>query len=161
VLISVVIPTHQPRRDRLQRVIAALDKQSLPAEKWELIVVDNLSDPPVRNEDLSGISGTDVRLVNEERLGLTPARIRGIREARGEIIVFVDDDNVLERDYLFVVAKRFTENPKLGACGGKALPEFETPPLEGTKEFWSMLALRDLGSHLVPGVCADRSRNGG
>ena len=37
-----------------------------------------------------------------ERLGLTPARLRGIRESRGELLVFVDDDNVLERDYLEV-----------------------------------------------------------
>ena len=148
-LISVVIPTHQPRRDSLQRVITALSKQSLPAEKWELIVVDNRSVPPLRDEDLRGLTAGDVKLVNEDQLGLTPARIRGIREARGQIIVFVDDDNVLEPDYLLVVANRFAENPKLGACGGKALPEFETTPPDWTREFWHMLAIRDLGPVLL------------
>ena len=40
------------------------------------------------------------RVVREDRLGLTHARTRGIEESSGEVILFVDDDNILREDYL-------------------------------------------------------------
>ena len=42
----------------------------------------------------------NARIVREEKLGLTHARVRGFQEAKGEIVVMVDDDNVLKPDYL-------------------------------------------------------------
>jgi len=145
VLLSVIIPTHQPSRNRLERVIGALSNQSFSVGSWELVVVDNDSEPPLRIEELRGNTGMAITLVKENRLGLTPARIRGIREAGGEVVVFVDDDNVLDSNYLSMVVSRFAENRNLGACGGKALPEFEITPPDWTREFWHMLAVRDLG----------------
>jgi len=66
--------------------------------------------------------------VREEELGLTPARLRGIREAAGEILVFVDDDNVLAADYLSVALQLMRGHPWIGALGGSTVGEFETPP---------------------------------
>ena len=40
------------------------------------------------------------RHVREDELGLTPARLRGVAEAVAELLVFVDDDNILDPDYL-------------------------------------------------------------
>jgi glycosyltransferase involved in cell wall biosynthesis len=152
VFLSVVIPTHKPNKARLGRALAALDRQSLSPEKREIILIDNRSDPPLNRSNLSTNSTSTVRIVREEQLGLTPARIRGIREAKGDVIVFVDDDNLLADNYLSIVATRFADNRKLGAAGGKSLPEFETQPPAWTKEFWQMLALRDLGSE---SLCAN------
>ena len=42
--LSVIIPTHNPRRDYLERVLEALAGQTLAAEKWELVIVDNKSE---------------------------------------------------------------------------------------------------------------------
>src|SRR5206468_488463 len=86
-----------------------------------------------------------VKIIREEHLGLTPARIRGIAESEGECIVFVDDDNVLDPEYLKHVEAICRCNPKLGAIGGKSLPEFEVEPEPWLKEFFGCLALRDLG----------------
>ena len=143
--VSVIIPTHNPNPGRFRRVIEAVRDQDFPSHQRELIVVDNGSEPRLDPKSLSSLADLPMTVVVEERLGLTPARIRGIRQARGEVIVFVDDDNVLATDYLSVAASRFEADPKLGACGGKALPEFETTPPDWTREFWHMLAVRDLG----------------
>lgn len=68
--------------------------------------------------------------VREEELGLSVARRRGIREARGEIVVFVDDDNVLAPDYLDH-ARSIMQDASIGALGGVGTPLFEdgaSPP---------------------------------
>lgn len=140
--ISVLVCTHNPRADYLGRVVAGLRAQTLPGSEWELVVVDNLSDPPLAGRlDLSWRPGA--RLVREERLGLTPARLRAIREATGELLVFVDDDNVLDPDYLEVAARIADERPFLGAWSGQCRPWFETAPPAWTRRYWGNLAIRE------------------
>src|SRR5688572_6616303 len=96
---TVVICTHNPREDYLRECLNALKEQSLPKSEWELVVVDNCSDKPLAESiDLSW--HRYARLIREETLGLTPARLRGIREAAGDLLVFVDDDNILDVDFL-------------------------------------------------------------
>src|SRR5687768_10274760 len=97
--LSVVICTHNPREAYLSRVLQALAGQTLARDEWELVIVDNGSNKPVVDQvDLS--FQPNARVEREDQLGLTHARLRGIRESRGETIVFVDDDNVLAPDYL-------------------------------------------------------------
>jgi hypothetical protein len=83
--------------------------------------------------------------VREEELGLTYARLRGFAEAKGKLIVMVDDDNVLAPDYLEAAVRIAQEQPALGAFGGKCLPEFEAEPEEWLASVRSGLGLRDLG----------------
>lgn len=126
-MISVVICTHNPREDYLGRAVEALKKQTLPREQWELVVIDNHSTPAVRDRvDLSW--HPRARLIEEPELGLTPARLRGIREAHGELLVWVDDDNVCDENYLAKAGEIFVSHPQLGAWGGQVLPEFEVEP---------------------------------
>src|ERR1700722_2249773 len=97
--VSVIICSHNPRENYLRRVLDALRAQTLPAQEWELLLVDNASTEPLAGRfDLSW--HPNARHVREEKTGLTPARLRGIAEANGELLVFVDDDNVLRSDYL-------------------------------------------------------------
>jgi glycosyltransferase involved in cell wall biosynthesis len=138
--ISVIICSYNPRRDYLRRVLDALQAQTLPKEEWELLLIDNASkEPLVMGWDLSW--HPNARVIREDELGLTPARLRGIKESTGEILVFVDDDNVLASDYLEQVVELGRAWPMLGAWGGQSLPEFEIPPPEWTRRFWGMLAL--------------------
>jgi hypothetical protein len=138
--LSVVLCTWNPRGDVLARVLAALAEQTLPADAWELIVVDNSSNPPV-DARLPAASGIRCRTVVEPVVGLTAARIRGIREATGELLVFVDDDNVLDADYLAQAVALAAARRDLGAFGGRTSPDFETPPPEWLRPFYSHLAL--------------------
>jgi glycosyltransferase involved in cell wall biosynthesis len=142
--LSVILPTHNPHPVRFMRTLQALMRQSLEGDLWELIIVDNGSSPPVHlPEDPSFRSR--VRLVREGRLGLTYARLAGVRECRGALVVFVDDDNVLANDYLEKVIRGFERLPRVGALGGKSVGEFEAPPAEWQNEFLGLLAVRDLG----------------
>jgi glycosyltransferase involved in cell wall biosynthesis len=144
--ISVIICAHNPRPDYLRKTLAALQAQSLPTDLWELLLVDNRSEPPLANAwDLSW--HPRARHIREEELGLTPARLRGIRESRGELLVFVDDDNVLAADYLANALAIAREWSLLGAWGGSSNGEFEEPPPDWTRPYWCYLAIREISEN--------------
>jgi hypothetical protein len=86
--------------------------------------------------------------IRENKLGLTHARLRGIQEAQSDLLIFVDDDNILDPNYL-AEALSISENyPFLGAWGGQTIPEFEETPPEWTKPLWRMLAIHEFqGDH--------------
>jgi glycosyltransferase involved in cell wall biosynthesis len=145
-LISVIVPTHNPNVDRLKKVFAALKAQKLRCSEWELILVDNASTSPQLLLSNFDISWNPLgKILREDRLGLTWARIAGIQASQSNYLVFVDDDNVIDANYLENTIKIFQQNPELGAIGGKSLPEFEVKPELWVKQFWGCLALRDLG----------------
>ena len=143
--LSVIIPTHNPHPGRLRRTLAGLRAQTLTTDHWETLLVDNASQPLVSLEAFHDDTPRNLRIVREPQLGLTAARRRGFTEARAPLCVLVDDDNVLAPDYLAHVVRLFAEHPRLGALGGKSLPEFEVEPPGWAREFLPLLALRDLG----------------
>src|SRR5207244_4152321 len=124
-MLSVIIPTHNPTARRFERTLKGLKAQTLDYSSWELLVVDNAT------PDREYVAGFDLswhpnaRIIREEKLGLTAARLAGIKASLGEYLIFVDDDNVLDPDYLKHVEAIFKCNLKLGAVGGKSLPDFE------------------------------------
>ena len=136
--LSAIICTHNPREDFLTRVLGGLRAQTLPLAEWELLVVDNCSKSPVSEKnDISW--HPQARHVRESELGLTPARLRGIREAAADILIFVDDDTVLAPDYLEQALFVGEEWPFVGAWGGSVIPEYEKPlPDWVGKEVWRL-----------------------
>jgi glycosyltransferase involved in cell wall biosynthesis len=141
--LSVIICTHNPRPDYLRRTLAALEAQSLPRAQWELLLIDNASERPLAQEwNLSW--HPRARHVPERELGLTPARLRGIRESAGDLLVLVDDDNVLAADYLSAAAALFARREDLGVASGRLLPEYETPPPPWFRPYESWIAVRRL-----------------
>jgi glycosyltransferase involved in cell wall biosynthesis len=141
--LSVIICTHNPREDYLRRTLESLDRQSLPKDQWEFLLIDNASREPVAASwDLSWHPAG--RHVLEEELGLTPARVRGIRETATDLIVFIDDDNVVDFRYLERVIRIAGDNPNLGCFGaGYLIPEYEDNPAAELEPFMPMLALRE------------------
>lgn len=140
-MISVIICTHNPRPDFFQRVINALKNQTLETSQWEIIIVDNASTEPLEgNWDISW--HPHARCVRELAIGLTPARLRGICEANGEILLFVDDDCELHLEYLENVLAIDKLHPSLGTWGGQCHPEFEVTPEDWMKEFWGHWTIR-------------------
>jgi glycosyltransferase involved in cell wall biosynthesis len=141
--ISVIICTHNPREPHLTRVLAALRGQTLESSGWELLVVDNCSDTPI-SETFDFSWHPQARLVKDDKLGLTPSRLRGIRESRAELLVFVDDDNVLDPDYLEEALRFSKERPFIGSWSGHCRGEFEEPPPDWTRRYWGNLSIRDV-----------------
>jgi hypothetical protein len=151
---SVIICTHNPRSDYFARVLNGLRNQTLPLDKWELLIVDNASRLPLASSwDISW--HPTARHILESELGLSWARQRGIQEASADLIIFVDDDNVLDETYLAEAIKIKREWPSLGAWGSGCIRgDFEVEPPESLRPWlpvrevtaprWSNLA----GLHL-------------
>jgi glycosyltransferase involved in cell wall biosynthesis len=155
--ISVIICTRNPRPDYLRRVLNALEAQTLPKDQWELLVIDNASHEPLAQEwKLHWHRGA--RHIREDEPGLTPARLRGIKEAIGDLLVFVDDDNILAPDFLQLAGVIAEEHPFLGVFGAGALqPEFEVNPPKELESRLPLLALR----HVEAAVWTNNSRDFG
>lgn len=139
---TVIICTHNPRRETLCRVLAALREQTEPRDAWDLLIVDNRSDTPVAG--WVDVSWHDAgRVVIEPELGSTPAHIRGIREARTPLLVFVDDDNLLAPSYIQEAIRIAEQHPFLGAWGGSIRGEYDGG-LPGWAVKWvGLLAIRE------------------
>ena len=149
--ISVIVCSHNPRPKYLARTLAALRAQTLPLADWELILVDNASIPPLAPEwDLSW--HPNANHLQETRLGLTRARLAGIIAARAGLLVFLDDDNVADSDYLQRAVRIAEKNSAVGVWGaGTIEPEFEEAPKPELAPYFSYLALRTLPSTVIKG----------
>lgn len=144
-LLSVIICSHNPRQDYFDRVLHALKQQSLPKDQWELLLIDNASKEAIADKcDLSWHLSSKHLL--EQELGLTHARLRGIKEARTELLVFVDDDNLLDLDYLEQVLNISIKFPMLGVWGGSIEGVFEETPPPFIKARLSLLAIGEVES---------------
>lgn len=142
--LSIVICTHNPRLEYLSRTLEALRVQTLPMAEWELLVIDNASRPAIAAL-VSLTWHPNGRHIREEVLGLTPARLRGIQEAQGQLLVFVDDDSILESSYLEVAMAIGKSRPEIGCWGaGCVEPEYEKPPPEWLAAYDDALAIRRL-----------------
>jgi glycosyltransferase involved in cell wall biosynthesis len=146
-VVDVCICTHNPRADLLAEVLAALAGQTAESESFRVILIDNTSEPPVRAEVLAPLHarGIDARIVVEQALGLTQARLRAAREAQGEWICFVDDDNVLAPNYLQVVLDHIRARPEAGAFGGRMLLPTSVQSPRWAAPFLPFLGIKDLG----------------
>jgi len=145
--VSVVICTHNPERSNFDKVLYALQQQSLSKDNWDLVVVDNNSFTPLKiTLDLSWHPNASI--IREDRTGLAYARLTGVKHARSELIVFVDDDNVLDRQYLKVSQHFSSMHPQVGCFGGRSFPLFETTPPDWLQQTGIDLGCQDFGDEV-------------
>jgi glycosyltransferase involved in cell wall biosynthesis len=152
--LSVIICTHNPREEFIRRTLEALRKQTLPLTEWELLLIDNASQPPLAERmDISW--HPMARQLLEPKLGKLNAWLLGMHEARGDVLLFVDDDNVLAPDYLAQALVVGAEWPFVGAWGGSVIPEYEVPlPDWVGDQVWRLTAVNvteDVWSNLREG----------
>lgn len=119
--LSVVVCTHNRPLD-LERCLEAL---AALADPVEVIVVDSASEPPCRELVLSYAARiASLTYVREDEPGHSRARNRGIAEARGELVAFLDDDASPRPDWARRIAAPFHEDPAIGCVGGACHPIF-------------------------------------
>ena len=117
--VSVVIPTFN-RPDALRRGLDGLAGQTLPADRFEVIVVDDGSGRPPR-EVVAGFEGRyPVRLLEKPNGGLASARNHGAAHAEGEFLLFMDDDILPCPEFLEAHLAAHEGAPRVVALG--ALP---------------------------------------
>jgi glycosyltransferase involved in cell wall biosynthesis len=146
-LVSVVISTYN-RGALLHDAIASVLRQRLSRPiAMELVVVDNNSTDETRSV-VKRLADADarVRYVFEGQQGSSYGRNTGIREARGRLIAFTDDDVRAEPDWIEAILRAFDEHPNAAVVGGRVLPLWPSPPPAWlTREHWMPLALVDYG----------------
>jgi glycosyltransferase involved in cell wall biosynthesis len=113
-LASVIVPTYN-RQNQILRTVSALRKQNLSENDYEIIVVDDGSNPPVEIEGVKVL-----RLENVER---SAARNAGVEQARGEIIIFIDDDMMVTENFVESHTKAHREWSDAIAIGKISLPD--------------------------------------
>jgi len=117
---SIIIPT----RNRVRQLACCLDYvSSIRSDaNWELIVVDNGSTDGTRAflDDFARRSPIATQVVSEPVIGGTRTRNAGAEAARGEVLIFIDDDCYVHPDIVEQYRKIF-EDPTIGFAGGRML----------------------------------------
>ncbi|MEO0478921.1 MAG: glycosyltransferase [Planctomycetota bacterium] len=147
-LLSVVLCTHCPDPRLLRITLEALKNQTIDLDRVQVVLVDNASEPPVEiPEDLR--EALNPELVLEPQTGHMIARLAGIRAARSDLIVFVDDDNELAEDYLEESLRIAEEFPEIGAFGGISEGVFDFRVPSWKRAFLPYIAVRHYGDKVI------------
>ncbi len=140
---SIIVCTYN-RAESLTDTLEALRKQRTESfRNWEVIIVDNNSKDNTRQVvEKAQRDWPELHYAFEEKQGLSHARNHGISCAKGEVILFTDDDVIPESDWLEITLNGLKKY-HADACGGFIAPIWETPPPKWlTERFYGFLAVR-------------------
>src|SRR5581483_3716507 len=108
--LSVVVPAYNEEK-YIGRCLESIIEEA-GHDVFEIIVVDNAS---TDNTAAVAKKYKGVRVVREDRKGLTRARQAGLMAAKGDLIAYIDADSMVKPDWFHKVRREFEKNPKL-AC---------------------------------------------
>ncbi|MGB3639555.1 MAG: hormogonium polysaccharide biosynthesis glycosyltransferase HpsE [Rivularia sp. (in: cyanobacteria)] len=147
---TVAIPTYNGA-SRLPEVLQRLQNQ-LQAENisWEIIVVDNNSTDNtaeiVKQYQQNWQHPFPLKYSFEPRQGAAYARERGVTEAKGEIIGFLDDDNYPVSNWVAKAYEFAQKYPNAGAIASQIHPNWEVEPPENFQRIAPFLAITERGN---------------
>ena len=144
--VSVIIPTYNRSALLRDSVMSVLRQEGAGA--FEIVVIDNNSkdDTAAVVQSLMEQHPGRISYIVETQQGNAYARNRGVKESRAPIIAFIDDDVIVEHDWLTSLKTALHSRPDLSFVGGKVLPQWTTPPPSWlTPDHWSPLAVLDYG----------------
>lgn len=121
---SIVIPTYN-RPERLAICLDAIAQLDYPRDRFEVVIVDDGSNPPVEPSVAKFREQLNLTLIQQTNAGPATARNTGAAQAQGQYLVFTDDDCAPLPNWLQVLETYFTANPD-AIVGGRtlnALPE--------------------------------------
>jgi glycosyltransferase involved in cell wall biosynthesis len=151
--ISIAICTLN-RAESLRRTLDSLVEMRVPGDlSWEIVIVHSSTDHT--NEVISEYVGhLPVRWEFEPRPGKSNARNRAIDLAKGDYILWTDDDVVVDPGWLTAYVEAFRRWPEAAVFGGRITPRYEAPVEKWVKESEAVLegpyAIRDFGDHVHP-----------
>ena len=141
--LSIIIATHA-RPDSLARLIASL-KPQLGASRSELIVAENGTPAPAQLADADAVATH----LHDPRPGKCRVQNLAIRRATGEILIFLDDDLIVAKDYVDQVERFFTYHPEFAAMKGRVLPLEDPHKIAGVNWIYLDLPLVDHGDEII------------
>jgi glycosyltransferase involved in cell wall biosynthesis len=136
-MISIIIPTLN-RATLLELAIKSFCFQNFSPQEFEILVVDNGSTDNTKDITVDAINAFpshQIRYIYEPEPGLLSGRHRGALEAKGEILIFVDDDIEADSNWLQAIKESF-DDPTVQIVGGRNLPKYEIEPPEWLEWFW-------------------------
>jgi glycosyltransferase involved in cell wall biosynthesis len=147
---TVAIPTYNGA-SRLPKLLEKLRQQTgLDQISWEIIVVDNNSTDNtaqvVQEYQQNWLVDVPLTYILEPQQGAAFARLRAVQEAQGELIGFLDDDNLPNPDWIAQAYTFAQEHPQAGAFSGQIHGDFEVEPPENFQRIQAFLAIREHGS---------------
>ena len=127
-MITLIICTYN-REKYIGPLLDSIAKNDYPTTDYEILLVDNNCTDNTRGiceQFAAAHPKVTFRYVVETEQGLSAARNKGIREAQGDIIIYVDDDALVDTDYIRIYAEHFASYPETMAAGGPIEPLYET-----------------------------------
>jgi glycosyltransferase involved in cell wall biosynthesis len=149
--LSVIICTYN-RADYIEKAVLSIFKQEKVADDYELIVVNNNSTDnteEIINNFKQKHPTFPLKYFIEYNQGLSFARNRGIKEATGEIVSFIDDDAIACENFVFQILTFFNSDTNAIAFGGKIIPKYETErPKFMSKFIEPILSVLNMGQNI-------------
>ncbi|MDB9314592.1 hormogonium polysaccharide biosynthesis glycosyltransferase HpsE [Spirulina sp. CS-785/01] len=147
--LTVAIPTYNGA-GRLPQLLDCLKRQvETESLGWEVLVVDNNSRDNtlavVEEYQQQWLADVPLRVCTETQQGAAFARIRGIHEAEGELVGFLDDDTLPKENWVSAACRFAREYPQAGAFGSQIHGEYETEPPEDFEKIASFFAITERG----------------
>ncbi len=132
----MVVPAYnQPQV--LAVCLRCLSRQTFPRDRYEVIVVDDGSSPPLEPVVRAFSESLQVRVLAQPcNLGRAAARNRGIAEARGEVVVFLDSDVFVPPEFLDAHAEVHAHHPRAVGRGPLLLTEHLDDPFQKPPYLW-------------------------
>ncbi len=124
--LSLIVATYN-RAESLITALQSVVEQTAPKEEWECVVVNNNStdDTAARFKTFAEAHpDVQLRMVDEQRQGLSYARNRGIGESEGEYIAIIDDDERIAPDFIASYIALFDSTSDAMAAGGPIVAEY-------------------------------------
>jgi glycosyltransferase involved in cell wall biosynthesis len=146
---TVAIPTYNGE-NRLPKVLERLRNQKeVENINWEILVVDNNSKDGtaklIEKYQANWVHPFPLKYIFEAEQGAAFARQTAINQAKGEIIGFLDDDNLPEENWVIEAYKFAQTHPQAGAWASQIHGEFEVKPPENLKSILFYLAITERG----------------
>ncbi|MBD1860895.1 MULTISPECIES: hormogonium polysaccharide biosynthesis glycosyltransferase HpsE [Trichocoleus] len=147
--VTIAIPTYNGA-DRLPLILERLRSQTAAESiRWEIIIVDNNSTDGtaavVQQYQANWSHPYPLKYCFEPEQGAAFARQRAIREAQGELVGFLDDDNLPTAEWLAAAYEFAQTHPQAGAYGGQIYGDYEVEPPANFEKIQAFLAIRQRG----------------
>jgi hypothetical protein len=114
-VVSIILPTWN-RADIVVDAISSVQAQRFT--DWELLIVDDGSSDNTRAAVAPYLSDTRIRYLYQAQTGASAARNRGLAEAKGALVAYIDSDNMWYPGYLNTAVAAFAADPTLDSAYG-------------------------------------------
>ncbi len=131
-IFSIIVPSYN-RPNQLLVCLEALARLSYPKDRFEVIVVDDGSEPSLERVVSGFDESLDARCLRQRNSGPAAARNLGARHAKGDILAFTDDDCAPEPGWLNAIAKRVSNGSEC-LVGGKTVNRLMDNPFSATSQ---------------------------